>query len=157
MPFDPNLPQENTLVDAAQMRAQLNGLKALIDALQGVSAAQVDAVATLPPGNPASVSVTLTGSTLHFTFDIPQGPEGAQGAQGSSGQDGAPGGTGPQGPPGEVSQTDLNNAVLNALSASSNNSNSVSTLAMGISDPPSQGEVQAIANKLDELINALRR
>ena len=59
--------------------------------------------------------------------------------------------------PGAVSQTDLNNAVLNALSASSNNSNGVSTLAMGISDPPSQGEVQQIASKLDELINALRR
>ena len=31
------------------------------------------------------------------------------------------------------------------------------TLAMGVSDPPTQAEVQAIANKLDELINALRR
>jgi hypothetical protein len=26
-----------------------------------------------------------------------------------------------------------------------------------VSDPPTQGEVQQIANKLDELINALRR
>ena len=26
MPFDPNLPQENTLIDAVQMRGQLNGL-----------------------------------------------------------------------------------------------------------------------------------
>ncbi len=34
MPFDPNLPQENTDLDAAQMRAQLIALKALIDALQ---------------------------------------------------------------------------------------------------------------------------
>ena len=33
MPFDPALPQENTPVDAAQMRSQLNGLKALIDAI----------------------------------------------------------------------------------------------------------------------------
>ena len=32
MPFNPNLPQQNTLVDAAQMRDQLNGLKALSDA-----------------------------------------------------------------------------------------------------------------------------
>jgi hypothetical protein len=33
MPFDPNLPQENTPLDAAQVRAQFNALKALIDAL----------------------------------------------------------------------------------------------------------------------------
>ena len=33
-PFDPNLPQENTEVDAVQMRAQFNGLKDLIDALR---------------------------------------------------------------------------------------------------------------------------
>ena len=32
MPFDPNLPTENTLTDAAQMRGQLNALKALNDA-----------------------------------------------------------------------------------------------------------------------------
>jgi hypothetical protein len=59
--------------------------------------------------------------------------------------------------PGEVTQTDLNNAVLNVLSQSSNNSNGVNTLAMGVSDPPTQSEVQQIANKVDELIQALRR
>jgi hypothetical protein len=32
MPFNPNLPVEGTPVDAAEMRAQLNALKALIDA-----------------------------------------------------------------------------------------------------------------------------
>lgn len=30
--FDPNLPLENTVIDAAEMRGELNGLKALIDA-----------------------------------------------------------------------------------------------------------------------------
>src|SRR4051794_9023230 len=35
MPFDPNVPQENTDLDAAQVRAQLNALKALIDNLPG--------------------------------------------------------------------------------------------------------------------------
>ena len=34
MPFDPNIPHENDDLDAAQLRAQLNALKALIDALQ---------------------------------------------------------------------------------------------------------------------------
>jgi hypothetical protein len=55
--FDPTLPQENTLADAAQMRSQFNGLKALIDALLQVSAAQVDAVNTLPPWAPGEVPV----------------------------------------------------------------------------------------------------
>ena len=40
MAFDPTLPVENTPVDAVQMRAQFNGLKALIDALQTQLAAQ---------------------------------------------------------------------------------------------------------------------
>jgi len=31
MPFDPTLPQENTALDAAQMRAQLQSLKEEID------------------------------------------------------------------------------------------------------------------------------
>ena len=33
MPFDPNLPQAGTEIDADQMRSQLNGLKDLIDAV----------------------------------------------------------------------------------------------------------------------------
>jgi len=64
---------------------------------------------------------------------------------------------GPQGPPGEVTQTDLNNAELNMLSQSSANSNGVGLLSLVVSDPPTQSEVQDLANKLDELINALRR
>ena len=30
-------------------------------------------------------------------------------------------------------------------------------MSMSVSDPPTQSEVQTIADKLDELINALRR
>jgi hypothetical protein len=142
MPFDPTKPANNSPNSSAEMRAQLNGLKSLIDALVTVNAAQVDGVTTLPAGDPATVSVSVTGSTLHFTFSIPQGYSGAEG---------------PQGVPGEVTLADLNNAVLNVLNQSSANSNGVGTLAIGISDPPTQSEVQQIANKLDELINALRR
>jgi hypothetical protein len=142
MPFDPTIPQENTPIDAAPMRNQFNSLKALLDAIVTVNAAQVDGVTTLAAGDPATVSVSVTGSTLHFTFSIPQGYSGAEG---------------PQGVPGEVTLADLNNAVLNVLNQSSANSNGVGTLAIGISDPPTQSEVQQIANKLDELINALRR
>jgi hypothetical protein len=57
MPFDPNLPQENTLIDAAQMRGQLNGLKTLID--------EVPAGPPGPQGDPG-----------------PQGPQGDPGPQG---------------------------------------------------------------------------
>ena len=44
-----------------------------------------------------------------------------------------------------------------AIGGTSSNSNGVGNLGLAISDPPQQGEVQAIADKLDELINALRR
>ena len=142
MPFDPTKPANNSPNSSAEMRAQLNGLKSLIDALVTVNAAQVDGVTTLPAGDPATVSVSVTGSTLHFTFSIPQGYSGAEG---------------PQGVPGEVTLADLNNAVLNVLNQSSANINGVGTLAIGISNPPTQSEVQQIANKLDELIQALRR
>ena len=54
---------------------------------------------------------------------------------------------------GEVSQQQLDDAI----SGSSANSNGVSTLGLAVSDPPTQAEVQQIADKLDELINALRR
>ena len=40
MPFDPDIPQENTDLDAAQMRAQLIALKALIDAAAPIGSMQ---------------------------------------------------------------------------------------------------------------------
>ena len=91
--FDPNLPQEGTEIDAVQMRSQLNGLKALIDAIVTLNTAQVDAVSTLPPGSPATAGVSVTGATLRFTFALPRGDDGM------TGPPGPPGGDGPQGPP----------------------------------------------------------
>jgi len=93
--FDPNLPQASTEIDAVQMRSQLNGLKDLIDAIQTITAAQVDATNTLPPGSPAQVVLTLAGATLHFTFDVPQGSSGSDGGQGPQGPQGDPGAQGP--------------------------------------------------------------
>ena len=55
--------------------------------------------------------------------------------------------------PGEVSAANL----AAAIDGTSGNSNGVATLGIASSDPPTQGEVQAIADKLDELISALRR
>ena len=62
MAYDPNLPQENTLADAAQMRAQLQGLKALTDELPMTLAFQ-DRVFELSSGpcvdvNPLELTVS---------------------------------------------------------------------------------------------------
>ncbi|MCB1277903.1 hypothetical protein [Prosthecobacter sp.] len=166
--FDPNLPAANSPNSSAQMRGQLNGLKELIDAIQTIGSATVDGVNTLPPGSPAAVTLSVNSGTLHFTFDLPQGdtgatgstgadgsagPQGPEGPAGAQGNDGPPGPEGPQGPMGEISNMDLSNAI----SGTSSNSNGVATLGLVASSPPTQNEMQAVADKLDELINALRR
>jgi hypothetical protein len=92
----------------------------------------------------------VVGNTLHLTFGIPRGYDGAQGANGA---DGAPGAQGPQGLPGEVSQTDLNNGLLNTLNQTSNNTNALATLDNPFADP----DVEILRQKVNELINALRR
>ena len=140
--FDPTYPPTNALIESAPLRAQFNSLKALIDSMASVSAAVVDGVTTLPPGDPATVSLNVVANTLHFTFGIPQGNDGQQG---------------PQGLPGEVSQADLSNAMLNTLSECSNNSNGVGSIAMNVDPDYSQNQVQQIVDKLEELIQALRR
>jgi len=61
--------------------------------------------------------------------------------------------TGPQGQPGEVTNQQMTDAVNNALATTPTNCNTVATLSLTVSDP----DMQAIANKLDELISALRR
>jgi hypothetical protein len=132
MPFDPTKPANNSPNSSAEMRSQLTGLKALIDAILTITSAQVDGVNTVPPGNPANANVSVVGNTLHFTFDLPQGEVG---------------------PMGEVSSTDLSNAI----SGTSNNSNSVSTLGQGADGSYNQTQMQDLINKVDELINALRR
>ena len=113
--FDPTLPQPNTEADANQIRTQLNGLKALIDAVVTLTNAQVDATNTLPPGNPASVTLTTSGSTLHFTFDIPTGdpgPPGDTGPEGPQGPSGGPPGPeGPQGSPFATAEVEATNTL----------------------------------------------
>jgi hypothetical protein len=138
MSFDPNLPQEGTPLDAVQMRSQLNGLKAIIDA--SLTAAQVDGVNTVEPGNPANASVSVTGNTLHFTFGIPRGNDGSNGSNGSDGA---------QGPPGEISQAQLNSAI----NGTSNNMNGVSTLDSSFADP----DMEALRQKVNEMILNGRR
>jgi len=95
MPFDPTKPATNAPNSSAEMRAQLNGLKDLINAILTITDAQVDSTNTLPPGSPANVNVSVSGGTLHFSFDLPQGNDGAQGEPGPPGNDGG------EGPPGQ--------------------------------------------------------
>ena len=150
MPFDPTLPTNNSPNSSAQMRAQFNGLKDLIDAIQTIGSATVDGVNTLQPGEPAEVTLTVSGGRLHFTFGIPAGLDGGDGGQGIQGEPGMPG---MPGAPGEV----LFQQLADAIATTSSNSNGVDTLGLAVSDPPTQSEMQQIADKLDELINALRR
>jgi hypothetical protein len=119
-------------IDAVQMRGQLNGLKDLIDAIQSITAAQVDGTNTLPPGNPASVTLSVNAGTLHFTFDIPQCTSGSDGGIGEPGQPGEPGAPGV---PGEVTLQQLTDAIDGTSTTSSN---AVATLGMTVSDPPTQ-------------------
>ena len=98
MPFDPAKPAFGSPDSSAEMRDQLNALKALIDA----QAAQI-----------ASLSAQLA--------DVP-------------------------------------NQIAAAITATSSNSNGVGNLALSIiNNPTQQSDVQPIADKVDELINALRR
>jgi len=90
----------------------------------------------------------------------PQGDPGAQGEPGAQGDPGGPqgppgadGAEGPQGPAGEVSAQQLTDAIA----GTANNPASIATLDITVSDPPTQGEVQAVVDKMNELINALKR
>jgi hypothetical protein len=105
---------------------------------QPFAQAVVDAVNTVDPGSPASVSVNFDGTNVRFTFDIPRGQTGDTGATGQ---------------PGEVSQTDLQNAVNDALQQCSNNSNAVGTLDAPMADP----DAETLRNAYNTLVLALRR
>jgi len=47
--------------------------------------------------------------------------------------------------------------LSDAIATTANNPGSIATLDMTVSDPPTQSEMQAVVDKLNELINALRR
>jgi len=156
MPYDPNYPPANAEIESAPLRSQFHGLFDLIQTGGGIANAHIDSVNTVDPYQSATVSVTVSGNALHFSFAIPRGHDGNVGAQGQQGDTGPIGYTGPegqQGPPGEVSLAQLDAAIA----GTSSNSNGVSLLNLFVSDPPTQAEVQAVVNKVDELIQALRR
>jgi hypothetical protein len=82
MLFDPNKPAFGSPDSSAEMRGQLNGLKALIDAGSGITGAVVDSVTTVGPGQPAGVTLSVIGTVLHVSLVLPEGQAGAAGAQG---------------------------------------------------------------------------
>ena len=159
MPFDPNLPQEGTLIDAVQMRAQLNGLHDEITIIpvgpqgpqgdpgpQGAQGdlgpqgppfanAVVDGVTTLDPGQNATVSTSFDGSNVHFDFGIPRGDEGLPG------------------PPGEVTQAALDAAIA----TTAQNPSGIAPFTGSFSDPPTQAEMQDFAAWAESLRAALVR
>jgi hypothetical protein len=182
MPFDPTLPVEHTLADAAQMRAQFNGLFDLIQAIPTppppITSFVVDATNTLNPGENASVTVGVEVPVVHFTFNIPRGNVGPEGPpfmnyvidfvntlpagdnamvaltfDGSTGHFAFHIPRGAQGVPGEVTAAQLNTAIAGTPS----NTNPIATLDSPISDPPTQGEMAQMRAKLNELIVGLRR
>ena len=108
--------------------------------------AVVDSVTTLNPGDSATVGVSFDGSNVRFNFGIPRGSDGSNG---TNGNDGSNGSDGSNGAPGEVTSAQLSAAI----SGTSNTSNSVSTLDNAFGDPASE----ELRNKVNELINALRR
>jgi hypothetical protein len=138
---------------------ELRACAAMNDGRLTTISAAVARVNTLPPSAAATVEVSVSTETLHLTFGIPQGingengGQGVQGIQGEQGIQGIQGIQGYQGEPGEVT----NAALSVAIAGTSAFSNTMALLGMAMSYPPPQGEVQQIANKLDELILALRR
>ena len=185
--FDPALPEDHSLIVAGVLRDQFQGLQAMINAVPVVSGAVVDGVTTLPPGDPATVGVSFDGTDVHFSFGIPQGQTGAEGQSGGSGPPGPPfaqavvdgvttlpsgdaatvgvsfDGTdvhfsfgipqGANGEPGEVSLEQLSVAIL----GTSANSNAVPQMPFNATPNYDPNQFQAVIDKINELIQALRR
>jgi len=124
-----------------------NDCGAIPETTAALRAAIVDNTATLDPGNAATVSVNFDCSNVRFTFGIPRGAVGSNGGHGANGAEGG------LGPPGEVS----NGALASAIGGTSNNSNAVAPLGQSADPNYQQSQIQDLINKVDELINALRR
>ena len=147
MPFDPTKPANGSPNSAAEMRAQLTALKAGIDAVPAgppgpagpegspgpaFASIQIGSVTTGTPGSPAGAQVSVFGNNVELSFTIPAGDTGA---------------------PGEVS----NGTLASEIAGTARNPNSVAMLSGSISDPPTQAEVQALHDKINELIAAMQR
>lgn len=155
MAFDPNRPTEHSLADAGELRAQLNGLKELIDA-----------VPAGPPGpgfrlcgdwmntSYSPGDVVLYGGNIYVCFEGSPNLPPEQDARwrllsivGPPGPGGPEGPPGPEGPQGLVSMVDVMNNTSGSLA-------SVSTLnPEDFADPL----MQVLAVKLNEVITVAKR
>ena len=190
MPFDPTLPRTDSHGDSAEMRSQLNGLKALIDAIPpgqvgppGPAGQNSNDGATGPQGNQGNdgpqgpqgndgrnvvgvyddgnglASIQMSDGSAYGPFIVASGQKGDKGdkgdtgGQGPQGNQGDMGYDGPQGPMGDVSTGQLDMAI----STTSANSNGVELITTAPSDPPTASDLQAVIDKVNELITALRR
>lgn len=104
-----------------------------------VSAATVDSTTTLSPGSAATASASFSSSTVHFTFGIPKGDPGVDGSD-----------------PTDAHLNSLITALFGSPLDYALNPTTVAELGMTVSNPPTQAEVQTIADKIDELIDALK-
>ncbi len=106
MPFNPDIPVNDTLGNADPIRENFNALKQQIDATpagpQGIPGPAGNGIAELRDSGDGTgrVVIVLTDGTVSQPFTVASGPQGVQGVQGERGNDGSMGGTGPMGSPG---------------------------------------------------------
>lgn len=168
MPFDPSLPEEDSDLESAVMRAQLNALNDKIDAVpagapgaagQGfVFRGAWDGTASYAPYDVAThagavfLAVTVVSPTpteppddVRWVLFAQRGTDGGEGIQGI------------QGEPGEVTNAALASAIAETLAtaaaSSSANSNAVPTLDTSFADP----DTEALRQAFNALALALRR
>ena len=94
--------------------------------------------------------------------NVPAGPPGPQGPAGPEGPAGAggPGGAARSARERWTAQQlsySMEQTLAAAMAGSAANMNQIQPLQITISDPPTQSDVQAVLDKLNELIAALRR
>lgn len=113
MPFDPTLPKTGSKASSAEMRAQLNGLKEMIDAIPagppgpagadggpGPQGADGRSVVGVNDNGSGQAIIQMSDGSTYGPFIVATGPVGAQGEKGDTGNDGGQGPQGEQGPPG---------------------------------------------------------
>ena len=141
MPFDPLKPATGSPLSSEEMRGQLNALNDAIAAIPAgppgpvgpaFSNVQIASVTTGTPGSPAGAQVSVFGNNVELSFTIPAGETGA---------------------PGEVS----NATLAGEIAGTARNPNTVSMLGITVSNPPTQGELEQVIAKINELIGSLAR
>jgi hypothetical protein len=178
MTFDPNIPQPLTPLDAVQIRNQLNALKELIDAgVPGPAGPPGVGIASVQDAGDGRVLLVMTDGSSTGPWEVVSGPPGPQGPAGNDGRgvsdvvdnqngsfsltytDGSYSGAIPlpPGPPGEVTNQQLSEALSGVVAGSSASTNGVELLDITVSDPPTQEQLQAVINKVNEMLTTQRR